>query len=210
MTQTHPVARALGHVELGLTPKALGVAGVCLVAADWGSQLAGDSLFPGGPLDETAHVLTTLLVLWALGRRTCERFLVPALIISVAIDVDHLPGRLGFSWLTAGTPRPYTHSLLTVGIVLVLARLWRPRRDPLLGIAIGLAIHLGRDMAEPGSGVALLWPISYHSFQYPHVVYVAVMGAIFLIDVVHCRRGSSRHVWPVSTTVAKVLSERPH
>jgi inner membrane protein len=157
--------------------------------ADWGTRLTGDTFFPGGPLDEIAHLMTTLLVLWALGPRVCRRFLVPALIASVAIDADHIPDRLGVDWLTVGTPRPYTHSLLTIALVIAGAALWRRRRDLLLGIAIGLGIHFWRDMAEGGSGVSLLWPSSYHSFQYPHGVYVALMIVIVLIDAARCAAG---------------------
>ena len=64
--------------------------------------------------------------------------------------------------------------------------LWRRRRYLLLGVAIGLAIHFWRDMAEGGSGVSLLWPFSYHSFQYPHAVYVAAMAAFVLFDATVC------------------------
>jgi hypothetical protein len=58
-----------------VSPAALALAVLALGAADWGSQLAGSSFFPGGPLDETAHLFTTLLVVWALGRRASERFI---------------------------------------------------------------------------------------------------------------------------------------
>jgi inner membrane protein len=159
---------------------------ILLAASDWGARLAGDTVFPGGPLDETAHLLTTLLVLWALGPRACRRFLVPALIASLAIDLDHLPGRLGADWLTAGTQRPYSHSLLTSAVVVAIALFWRRRRDLVLGIAIGLAIHFWRDMGEGGGGVSMLWPISYHSFQYPHGVYVAAMVVFVAIGAARC------------------------
>ena len=174
---------------LELSPATLGIAVVLLAGADWGYRLAGDTLFPGGPLDELAHLLTTLILFWALGSRARERFLVPALIASVAIDLDHIPARLGADWLTAGTPRPYTHSLLTIAVVLAIALLWPRRRDLWLGVAIGLASHFWRDMAEGGSGVSLLWPVSYHSFQYPHGLYLAVIGVFVLVDAALCARG---------------------
>jgi inner membrane protein len=169
-----------------LSPVTLALTAVLLAAADWGTRLAGDSVIPGGPLDELAHLLTTLLFFWALGPRARERFLVPALIASVAIDLDHVPGRPGVNWLTAGTPRPYTHSVLTIAIVLASAYVLRRRRDLLLGVAIGLAIHLWRDMGEGDSGVSLLWPISKHSFQYPHGAFVAVMAVLVVIDARRC------------------------
>jgi membrane-bound metal-dependent hydrolase YbcI (DUF457 family) len=165
---------------------------VILAGADWATRRAGGSTFPGGPLDEVTHLLTALLVFWALGSRTRARFLVPALIASVAIDADHIPGRLGVDWLTAGTPRPYTHSLLLIVVVLAIAVVWRRRRDVLLGVAIGLGIHYWRDMGEGGSGVSLLWPFSYHPFQYPHAAYVAVMVAFVLIDAALCVRPGDR------------------
>jgi inner membrane protein len=187
---THRRGRVQDRRRLACSPATLTVAVVILAGADWGTRIAGDTLFPGGPLDEVAHLFTTLLVFWALRSRTRERFLVAALIASVAIDVDHIPDRLGVDWLTVGTPRPYTHSLLTIVVVLAIAALWRRRRDVLLGLAIGLAIHFWRDMGEGGSGVSLLWPVSYHSFEYPHGVYVALMAAFVLIDAALCvRRG---------------------
>jgi inner membrane protein len=191
---------------LELSPATLAIAVLLLAGADWGTTLAGDTLFPGGPLDELAHLLTTLIVFWALGARARRRFLVPALIASVAIDLDHIPARLGADWLTVGTPRPYTHSLLTIAVVLAIAMLWPRRRDLWLGVAIGLALHFWRDMAEGGSGVSLLWPVSYRSFQYPHGVYVAMMGVVVLIDAVLCLRRwrstdrpSQRHQVPPRT-----------
>ncbi len=160
---------------------------VFLAVADWAFRQAGDSLFPGGPLDETAHLATALIVLWALGPRVCDRFLIPALVVSVAIDLDHIPGELGHDFLTRGTPRPYTHSLLSVVVVLVVATLWRSRRDVMLGLAIGLAIHFWRDMAEADAGVSLLWPFSDHSFTLSHTGYLIVLGLCAAAAALRCR-----------------------
>lgn len=162
------------------------LAAAALLLSDWGTDLSGGSTVPGGPLDEIAHFLTTLLVLWALGPRMSRRFTVPALVASVAIDADHIPDRLGFDWLTVGTPRPYTHSLMTILVVLLGGLLWRRRRSVLFGIALGLAIHFARDMAEPESGVALLWPVSYHAFSYAHRTYLVAMGAIAVAASYRC------------------------
>jgi inner membrane protein len=161
------------------------LAAAALLLSDWGTELADGSTVPGGPLDETAHFLTTLLVLWALGPRVSRRFMAPALVASVAIDADHVPNRLGFDWLTAGTPRPYTHSLATILVVLLGAMLWRRRKGVLFGVALGLAIHFARDMAEPEAGVALLWPFSHHGFSYAHRSYLVAMGAV--AGVASCR-----------------------
>ncbi|MGO9497591.1 MAG: metal-dependent hydrolase [Solirubrobacteraceae bacterium] len=175
-------ARPSAPARLGLSGASLALATAGLAAADWGSSRAGSSVIPGGPLDETAHVLTTLLVLWALGPRTSERYMVPALVASVAIDLDHVPAELGANFLTAGTPRPYTHSLLTIAVVLAGALAWRRRRDVLLGVAIGLSLHLWRDTSESGNGVSLWWPFSYRSVNAPHAGYLAAMGCIVAID----------------------------
>ncbi|HXO06988.1 MAG TPA: metal-dependent hydrolase [Solirubrobacteraceae bacterium] len=191
---------------LVLSPATLTIAAIVLAAADWGYILAGDSFVPGGPLDETAHLMTTLLILWALGPRICKRFMVPALIASVVIDADHIPGQLGATWLTAGTPRPYTHSLLTIAIVLSIAALWRARRDLVLGIAIGLALHFFRDLAEGDAGVSLLWPVSYHSFQYPHGVYVAMMVVVVMVDAARCAVGD-RATWGALTATPQRRAE---
>jgi len=43
-------------------------------------------------------------------------------------------------------------------------------------IALGLAIHLFRDLAETGSGVAALWPLSDHSFSLAYGLYLTVMA----------------------------------
>jgi membrane-bound metal-dependent hydrolase YbcI (DUF457 family) len=146
---------------------------------------------PGGPLDGTAHLLTTLLIFWALGRRASGRLLASALVASVAIDFDHIPARLGTDWLTAGTSRPYSHSLLSIATVLLAAVLWRRRRDLLIGGALGLTIHFWRDLAEPASGVPLLFPVSYRSFTLPYRSYVGVMIAVTGIAAYRARSQST-------------------
>jgi inner membrane protein len=173
----------------------LTVAALGLAAADLAYRSVGDSVFPGGAFDEVSHLLTTLLVLWALGPGV-RRFMVPALLASVLIDADHVPAQFGVYWLTEGTPRPYTHSLLSIAVVLVLAVRWRRRRDVLVGVAVGLALHFWRDMAEGGAGVSLLWPVSRHAFQYPHAYYLAAMAVVVAVDagrlLARERRRSSR------------------
>ena len=76
-------------------------------------------------------------------------------------------------------------------MVLVVAALWRSRRDVLLGIAIGLAIHFWRDMSEADAGVALLWPFSDHSFTLSHAGYLIVMGVFAAAAALRCRRSVS-------------------
>jgi inner membrane protein len=180
-----PLAR--GFVRFRPSAAVLLVATLALAAAAWGTRRAGGSVVPGGLLDETVHLLTALLVLWAFGRTACERFLVPALIASVAIDVDHIPDRLGSDWLTAGTPRPYPHSLVTIAGILIVALLWRRRRDLLVGVALGLALHFWWDLAESNAGVPLLWPLSYRSFTLPFGTYVFPMILVLVVDTCRVR-----------------------
>jgi inner membrane protein len=164
-----------------ISPAVLALAALVFVAADVADTWTGGSSFlPSGPLDETAHLLTALMVVWAIGGAVFDRLLVPALVTSVAIDLDHIPRELGATWLTAGTPRPYTHSLLTIAVALTGAWLWRRRRSVLLGVALGLAIHFWRDLSEPGSGVSLLWPLSDRSFNASHASYLIVMAIAFV------------------------------
>ena len=99
------------------------------------------------------------------------------------------PGPLGIAVLllaAADLGRRLAGSLLTIVVLIAISVLWHRRRDLLLGLAIGLAIHFWRDMGEGDSGVALLWPLSNHSFQYPHGAYVAVIASVVLIAALRC------------------------
>jgi membrane-bound metal-dependent hydrolase YbcI (DUF457 family) len=114
-------------------------------------------------LDETAHLATALLALDALAHGRSTRFQRAALLGSVAIDLDHVPDLvLGWRWLMGDSPRPYPHSLPTLGLLAVLARTRRSeqQRDLLAGAAFGVSIHLLRDLTDGSEGVPLLWPIS--------------------------------------------------
>jgi inner membrane protein len=167
----------------GLAPSRLALVALVFVVSDTAYQHAGDGLFPAGALDEVAHLTTAILIVAAGPRVIRSRFLGPALIASVAIDADHVPQYLGYRFFTHGVPRPYTHSLLTIAIVLFGAVVWRRRRDLLLGLALGLCLHFFRDLAEGnGSGMALLWPFSAHAFSYSHTVYLAIMVSVICLD----------------------------
>ena len=173
--------------QIRLSARLLAPVAIVFLLADWGDTMVGSSFFPDGLLDETAHLLTMLIVLWALPNRVWARYGPAALVASVAIDLDHVPQYLGDHFLTRGTPRPYSHSLLTVVVVLLLAVLWRRRRDVFLGIALGLAIHFWRDLSEPRSGVALLWPLTDHSFSLSPASYLTLMALLLGFDAWKCR-----------------------
>ncbi|HET9074030.1 MAG TPA: metal-dependent hydrolase [Solirubrobacteraceae bacterium] len=154
------------------------LAAAVLLGADTLYDQFGPSL-SSGVFDELAHVATGLLCLNLLPRRWRNPILAPALLASVLIDLDHVPQYVfHVYWFTQGTPRPYTHSLLSVVVCLVLALAWRRRRVMWVGVAVGLALHFVRDLGEGGgAGVALLWPVSDHAFAYSHRLYLSLMAA---------------------------------
>jgi inner membrane protein len=141
-------------------------------------------------LDETGHALTALLILSALGVAPRSPFWWAALAGSVLIDLDHLPGMLGWNGLTYGEPRPYTHSLVTIALLVAWAGCSRgTRRSVLAGLAAGVALHLVRDLAT--GGVPLFWPIRTIGVQAPYGYYlIALLGAAaggFALDVMVAR-----------------------
>jgi inner membrane protein len=164
---------------------------VLLLADDRLYDRAGYSFVPAGPLDEIAHILTALLILELLPRKVRDFAPFWVLLGSFAIDVDHVPGYLGYQFLTAGTPRPYTHSLMTIVVLLVAGLSWRRGRRALWALALGVTLHFLRDLAEGnGSGVPLLWPFTDHAFSYSHTAYVALMlGVTSAGVVIALRRG---------------------
>jgi inner membrane protein len=127
-------------------------------------------------IDETAHVITALLLLVVLGVSRLQPFSSTALLASVLIDGDHLPMELGWDFLTRGTNRPYTHSLLAAGTIVLCACLATGRwRKAGLGAAFGLATHLLRDMAT--GGVPLYWPLTQHLVVIPYGAYATLLVA---------------------------------
>jgi membrane-bound metal-dependent hydrolase YbcI (DUF457 family) len=137
-------------------------------------------------VDEPAHLATCALVLLAVaalsGKSPPAKLAVPALLASVAIDLDHLPHYLGSEALTGTLPRPYTHSLVFAAGLALAAALW-PRRTGrlvLAGLGLGIAAHLIRDLAT-GPGVPVLWPLSSEIVQVGYPAYVlALLGTAAL------------------------------
>ena len=144
-----------------------------------------------GLLDEPAHLATTLIVLLAVATLAGVRrmagpalwFAAGALVAGNAIDVDHVPALLGSDFLTEGTPRPYSHSLITVAALLLLARVARGRGRPLLaGAAVGVLLHLFRDLAT--APVSLWWPFDSAPSSLPYPIYSVVVGGLALVPLV--------------------------
>lgn len=132
-----------------------------------------------GILDWAAHLATAVLVLVNLPFALPARTLIAALLASVVIDLDHVPQYLGEQFLTAGAPRPYTHSLASIVAALAVAALLRrgTHRAIAVGVALGLVAHLARDVAT-GPGVALLWPITSAGVRIPFWVEAAGLAAL--------------------------------
>jgi inner membrane protein len=147
-----------------------------------------------GIVDEPAHLATCLIVLLAVvalsGRRPPLPFVVAALVASVAIDVDHIPAYLGWNGLTGTLPRPYSHSLLVVLLLLGFGHASRrTARQVSYGLAFGVAAHLFRDLAT-GPGVPFLWPLTDATFTLPYAVCAALLALAAL--AAPARRGFDR------------------
>jgi len=142
-----------------------------------------------GLMDEPCHLATAMIVLGALarwrGRPPGSRFVWAMLSASVLIDLDHLPLELGSAMLTVGTPRPYTHALwvLVLLVVAAAAARWRHRASGstraenaaliAAGAAWGVAAHFLRDVAT--APIALWWPVSSADVQVPGYWYLAAL-----------------------------------
>jgi hypothetical protein len=169
--------------------------GRLLPLALWSAVAADDALLmPRAPsyavlglLDEPAHLATSLILLLAItavtvraGRAVPTRFAIGLLLAGNLIDIDHVPAFLGSQVLTAGTPRPYTHSLTFLLLVVLTAALGRGRvRAAAAGVALGLSGHFLRDLGT--APIALFWPLSSQGVTIPHTLYLVVLGGIALV-----------------------------
>lgn len=155
------------------------------------------TLLAMGIADETAHISTMVIVLLAFPALRNAGFIVGCLVGSVAIDVDHIPLFLGSDILTTQTNRPFTHGLLTMGIVLALALVTGKRwRAFGLGLVVGLSAHFLRDMATSTAGVPLLWPVVATGFTLPYPLYAAVMALALLLTLAASIAGGKKRRGP--------------
>ncbi|NEM05969.1 metal-dependent hydrolase [Geodermatophilus normandii] len=149
-------------------------------------------------LDEPAHLVTAWLLLTAVGVRS-RQVVVWALAGAVLIDLDHLPLYAGFA-VTAGGGRPVSHSVTAVLVLLVAAGVWRAQRTRLAALALGVVLHLVRDLGS-GPGVPVLWPWLSDSLRVPYVVYLAVLvAAVAVVAVRAWRNGAGATASPGRTT----------
>jgi membrane-bound metal-dependent hydrolase YbcI (DUF457 family) len=148
-----------------------------------------------GLVDEPAHLATCAIALLAVAAiapgRLSPWFFGAALLASVLIDLDHIPGYLGWNVLSEGTPRPYTHGILLVALLLLAARgVGGRRRSVALGIAFGVGAHLFRDIAS-GSGIAPFWPVSEASLTIDYALYCGLLGLLAGAAALDLRRRRS-------------------
>lgn len=172
-------------LSLGLVA-AIAVVDLVLLSRPFGFTLRG-------LLDEPCHLATGLVVLGTVtrwrGRPPSAPFTWGLVVMSVAIDLDHLPAELAARDLLYGSlARPYTHALWTLAllIVIALAAHLRARAGARLrsaftallfaGAALGLAAHFFRDLVT--APISLLWPLSAAGLQLPYGWY---LGPVILL-----------------------------
>jgi membrane-bound metal-dependent hydrolase YbcI (DUF457 family) len=96
------------------------------------------------------------------------------------LDADHVPEVLGLLWLRRHRRmRPVTHSLLVAAGIAAGAARVRPGPAGSAfarGAAVGLAGHLGRDLATGTTTVPLFWPASGRAFAVRYPLYAAALA----------------------------------
>jgi inner membrane protein len=126
-----------------------------------------------GALDEPAHLLTAGLLLAAAGLlgRPWARW---ALAGAVLVDLDHLLLWFGAP-VAVGDGRPVSHSLAAVALLLAVAAAWPRQRARVAGLAVGIGLHVVRDLAS-GPGVPLLWPLLPENLRVSPATYLTVLA----------------------------------
>ena len=153
-----------------LWPLVPSAAFIAILILDEIAQSRRFSLPVTGLLDEPAHALTALIILLAVPAASLGGIWLWALLGSVIIDLDHMVLYLVWSGFSVDGGRPPTHSLLVVAALLAGAALTK-WRTPLLGLAVGVLLHLSRDIAA-SPGVPLFWPLVPRNFILPYPLYV--------------------------------------
>jgi LexA-binding, inner membrane-associated putative hydrolase len=167
-------------------------------------------------LDESAHAATGLLFLRAFYARLPPLIVMSLLVGAVLIDVDHIPMHFGWDFLTQGTERPYTHSLIIAGCGALLGLLLTGTlRLVILAAAFGLVTHLLRDMAT--GGLALYWPVTDRTVLLPYPGYTGMLLIALIAGIlrdyianISCRCGGASIEEDERTESYFVTSKAPH
>ncbi len=161
-----------------------------------------------GVLDEPAHLLTAWLVLRALRPRLGDWPVARwALAGAVLIDVDHLPLYLTGGEFAVDGGRPPTHSLV-LALLLTLGGVRRTWRGAALGLALGVVLHVARDLAT-GPGVPLLWPVGAGNWSVPYPAYLAAVCSLSLLAVLRARTTAGESTLPVTGPGARATRTTP-
>lgn len=152
----------------------------------------GRSLLVHGVADEVSHLLSGAIVGLGLVRLVPSIQLIPVLLGSVAMDIDHVPDVLGWMAPEGPSSRFVTHGLATVGVVGSIALVDRGRALAWISIACGLLVHLFRDAAT-GSIIAG-WPLSHSPFTIPYAAYIGCLACIAIMTVLGDEAARSRHL----------------
>jgi len=147
-----------------------------------------------GSTDEVGHLLTAALLLAVLPRSARGRLWPWALLGAVVIDLDHVP-LYTFAPEFAVSGRPPTHSLLTVLVLGIVAAVIPLVRIPFAGLALGVGLHLVRDVAT-GPGVPLLWPFDDSAIRSPYAAYLVVIVGAAAVATWKVSRGIRRRADP--------------
>jgi inner membrane protein len=188
---------------------------VACVVVDRMIQWQGMSFEARGLIDEPCHLATALVVLGAITRYRRNppppKFCWSMLACSVLIDIDHLPLEFGSSVLTAGTPRPYTHALWVVAMLILATALarWQSKRStafvpagtvPVLeGAVWGVSAHFLRDVAT--APMSLWWPLTDARVEVPYWWYAAALLLVVAFPVIRPRNGVVVDEKPADNTV---------
>lgn len=133
-----------------------------------------------GLVDWTGH-FATIAILLAASPRRLPAALIAGTFAATLIDLDHIPDLFSDEGISDVTPRPFSHSLVTVlvfGAIAAVVRARAPRYGNLaVGLTLGVAMHLLRDVFT-GPGVSLFWPVSAEPVNGAFLVYLVAMIAV--------------------------------
>jgi inner membrane protein len=154
---------------------------------DYYFKIASPRLITIAILDELAHISTAFLFLIVFKRFVNLPFAAGCLAGAVLIDLDRLPELFSTGTLVAQPERPITHSLVSVlGLLLIAVVLSAQFRWVFIGAALGVAMHLLRDLAT--GGVLLLWPVHSANIELSYAAYAVMIVALALVPMVRCTK----------------------
>jgi hypothetical protein len=138
-----------------------------------------EDILTHGIVDETAHLLTALVIFSAIRALGFPVNWPMALFGAIVADVDYLLIREGLMDHVGDTSRGLLHTLGPALGVIAIGLAVPPLRVVLLSLGVGMLTHVLRDSAT--ASTSLLWPLSDHAFHLRYSVYLAVLIGFTLI-----------------------------